>query len=105
MWYKRQLEAEKRSKIKKSLVSSLPPLTKKQVGMALLVLLFIIFARSFYVTNITSFYVFYLSEQYGMSVERGQLFIFIFMAVGVVGTFLVVHYQIASAEKMLYCCR
>lgn len=87
MWYKRQLEAEKRSKIKKMLVSSLPPLTKKQVGMALLVLLFIIFARSFYVTNITSFYVFYLSEQYGMSVERGQLFIFIFMAVGVVGTF------------------
>ena len=87
MWYKRQLEAEKRSKIKKMLISSLPPLTKKQVGMALLVLLFIIFARSFYVTNITSFYVFYLTEQYGMSVERGQLFIFIFMAVGVVGTF------------------
>lgn len=87
IWYKRQLEAEKRLKIKKMLISSLPPLTKKQVGMALLVLLFIIFARSFYVTNITSFYVFYLSEQYGMSVERGQLFIFIFMAVGVVGTF------------------
>lgn len=87
MWYKRQLDAEKKSKIKKMLISSLPPLTKKQVGMALIVLLFIIFARSFYVTNITSFYVFYLTEQYGMSVERGQLFIFIFMAVGVVGTF------------------
>lgn len=88
MWYKRQLDAEKRSKIKKVLISSLPPLTKKQVGVALIILLLIIFARSFYVTNITSFYVFYLTEQYGMSVERGQLFIFIFMAVGVVGTFL-----------------
>lgn len=86
-WYKRQLEAEKLSKVKRVLVSSLPPLTKKQVGFALIVLLFIIFARSFYVTNMTSFYVFYLIDQYGLSVERGQLFIFIFMALGVVGTF------------------
>ena len=87
MWYKRQLDAEKKSNIKKILVSSLPSLTKKQVTMALIVLLLIIFARSFYVTNMTSFYVFYLIEQYGMSVERGQLFIFTFMAFGVVGTF------------------
>ena len=87
MWYKRQLDAEKRSNIKKILISSLPPLSKKQVGMALVVLLLIIFARSFYVTNITSFYVFYLIEQYGVNVERGQLFIFIFMAFGVIGTF------------------
>lgn len=86
-WYKRQLDAEKKSNIKKILVSSLPPLTKNQVKMALTVLLLLIFARSFYVTNITNFYVFYLIEQYGMSVERGQLFIFVFMAFGVVGTF------------------
>lgn len=86
-WYKRQLEAEKLSKIKKVLVSSLPPLTKKQVGIALGLLLVIIFARSFYVTNMTSFYVFYLIDEYGISVERGQLLIFLFMALGVVGTF------------------
>lgn len=85
--YKRQLDTEKLSKVKKVLVSSLPPLTKKQVGFALVVLLFIIFARSFYVTNMTSFYVFYVMDQYGVSVERGQLFVFIFMAFGVVGTF------------------
>ena len=86
-WYKRQLEAEKLSKVKKVLVSSLPKLTKKQVGIALSLLLIIIFARSFYVTNITSFYVFYLIEQYGIKVEFGQLLIFLFMAFGVVGTF------------------
>lgn len=86
-WYKRQLEAEKLSKVKKVLVSSLPKLSKKQVGIALSLLLIIIFARSFYVTNITSFYVFYLIEQYGIKVEFGQLLIFLFMAFGVVGTF------------------
>lgn len=86
-WYKRQLEAEKLSNIKRVLVSSLPPLSKKQIGVALSILLVIIFARSFYVTNMTSFYVFYLIEHYSVTVERGQLFIFIFMALGVVGTF------------------
>ncbi|ATP38696.1 MFS transporter [Solibacillus sp. R5-41] len=86
-WYKRQLEEEKLSKVKKVLVSSLPRLTKKQVGIALSLLLVIIFARSFYVTNMTSFYVFYLIEQYGIKVEFGQLLIFLFMAFGVVGTF------------------
>lgn len=86
-WYKRELEAEKLSKVKKVLISSLPPLTKKQVGMALGLLLVIIFARSFYVTNITSFYIFYLQEEYGLSITKGQIFVFIFMAIGVVGTY------------------
>lgn len=86
-WYKKQLETEKLAKTKKVLVSSLPPLTKKQVGIALALLLIIIFARSFYTTNITNFYVFYLMEQYGLKIEIGQLIIFIFMAFGVVGTF------------------
>ena len=87
VWYKKQLEEEKLSKVKKVLVSSLPPLTKKQVGIALSLLLVIIFARSFYVTNITNFYVFYLIEEYGLTIEKGQVLIFIFMAFGVVGTF------------------
>lgn len=87
IWYRKQLEEEKLSKVKKVLVSSLPPLTKKQVGIALSLLLVIIFARSFYVTNITNFYVFYLIEEYSLSIEKGQLLIFLFMAFGVVGTF------------------
>ena len=87
IWYRKQLEEEKLAKVKKVLVSSLPPLTKKQVAIALSLLLVIIFARSFYVTNITNFYVFYLIEEYGLTIEKGQLLIFLFMACGVVGTF------------------
>ena len=87
IWYRKQLEEEKLAKVKKVLVSSLPPLTKKQVGIALSLLLVIIFARSFYVTNITNFYVFYLIQEYGLTIEKGQLLIFLFMACGVVGTF------------------
>lgn len=86
-WYKKQLEQEREAKKKRVLVSSLPPLTKKQIGIALTLLFTIIFARSFYTTNITSFYVFYLMDHYDVSLRLGQILIFLFMAFGVVGTF------------------
>lgn len=87
IWYKEKMEEEKISNVKKVLISSLPPLTKKQVGIALGLLFAIIFARSFYTTNISNFYVFYLLEEYGLTIRQGQLLIFLFMACGVVGTF------------------
>ena len=71
-WYKKQLEQERIAKKKRVLVSTLPPLTKKQVGIALTLLFTIIFARSFYTTNITSFYVFYLIDDYDVSLRLGQ---------------------------------
>ncbi|GGA39118.1 MFS transporter [Psychrobacillus lasiicapitis] len=86
-WYKKQLEEEKTAKTKRALLSSLPPLTKKQVGIALTLLMIIIFARSFYVTNMTNFYIFHLMDKYGFTIQKGQLFIFIFLALGAVGTF------------------
>ena len=87
-WYVRQLEAEKVSKKnKKLLVSSLPPLTRKQVRIAIMLLFIVIFARSFYTTNISNFYVFYLMDHYDLTLQLGQVLIFVFMAVGVVGTF------------------
>ncbi|MCP2036734.1 FSR family fosmidomycin resistance protein-like MFS transporter [Planomicrobium sp. HSC-17F08] len=86
-WYKEQLAKEKLQKGKKVLLSSLPELTKKQVGVALALLLIIIFARSFYVTNMTSFYIFHLMDSYGLTIQTGQLYIFLFLAVGAAGTF------------------
>lgn len=87
VWYKEQLAQQKLQKGKKALLSSLPELTKKQVIAALALLLIIIFARSFYVTNMTSFYIFHLMEAYGLTIQTGQLYIFLFLAVGAAGTF------------------
>ena len=86
-WYKAQLSEANLAARKKAFISSLPVLTKKQVGIALGLLMIIIFVRSFYVTNITSFYIFHLTENYHFVTERGQLIIFLFLAVGAVGTF------------------
>ncbi|WP_144510708.1 MFS transporter [Bacillus sp. FJAT-22090] len=87
VWYKKQLEEESMSNKKRKLFSSLPSLSRKQVGIALTLLMLIIFARSFYVTNMTNFYLFHLVENYGLTAQKGQLFIFIFLALGAVGTF------------------
>ncbi|MFS0574770.1 MFS transporter [Sporosarcina sp. 179-K 3D1 HS] len=86
-WYKRQLEQEKLNNRKKVLLSSMANLTKKQVGIALTLLLIVIFVRSFYVTNITNFYIFHLMKEYGLAIDKGQLVIFLFLALGAVGTF------------------
>lgn len=86
-WYKAQLEQEKLLNRKRVLLSSMANLTKRQIGVALGLLLMIIFARSIYVTNITSFYIFHLIEFYGLTIQKGQLIIFLFLAVGAVGTF------------------
>lgn len=86
-WYKAQLERDKLEKVKKAVLSSLPPLTKKQVGTALTLLLLIIFARTFYITTITSFYIFHLMDNYGVTIQQGQMFIFLFLGIGAFGTF------------------
>ncbi|NYF25269.1 MFS transporter [Sporosarcina sp. JAI121] len=86
-WYKKQLEQEKLNNRKKVLLSSIGKLTKKQVGIALVLLLVIIFARSFYVTNITSFFIFHLMDKYDLIDKAGLLYIFLFLALGAVGTF------------------
>lgn len=87
MWYKAELARQRAGNGRKALLSSLPELSKKQVGIALALLLIIIFARSFYVTNITSFYIFHLIEEYGLTIQKGQLYIFLFLALGAAGTF------------------
>ena len=86
-WYKEQLIQEKLNNRKRVILSTMENLTKKQVGVALSLLLVIIFARSFYVISITNFYVFHLIESYGLSIPQGQLCIFLFLALGAAGTF------------------
>ncbi len=47
----------------------------------------VIFVRSFYVTNMTNFYIFYLMDKYQLTIQNGQMLIFIFLGIGAVGTF------------------
>lgn len=58
-----------------------------KVAKALVLILFIIFARSWYVSCMTNFYSFYLIEQHLFTIKSAQIFLFTFLAAGAVGTF------------------
>lgn len=62
--------------------------TNKRVTFAITLLVLLVFARSWYGAAITNFFPIYLIEEYGISISQSQIFIFIFSAAGVVGTFL-----------------
>ncbi|MFS0861808.1 MFS transporter [Fredinandcohnia sp. 179-A 10B2 NHS] len=59
----------------------------KAIKLALIIIVFIVFARSWYMSSITSFYSFYIIEKYQYSISLAQVYIFLFLATGAVGTF------------------
>lgn len=58
------------------------------VKFAIVLLVFITFARSWYSAGIGNYYQFYLINHYKLSIENTQLYLFIFMISGVIGTFI-----------------
>lgn len=63
------------------------PIVAKAIKNALIVLVFIVFARSWYQSAIANFYAFYTIEQFGLTISQSQKYIFTFLALGAVGTF------------------
>lgn len=63
------------------------PKVAKSIKNALIVLVFIVFARSWYQSAIANFYAFYTIEQFGLTISQSQKYIFTFLALGAVGTF------------------
>ncbi|BCU81367.1 putative MFS-type transporter YfnC [Polycladomyces abyssicola] len=60
---------------------------KKMLLLAMVLLIFLIFVRSWYIAGISTYYQFYLMEQYKLSLKQSQLFIFLFLVAGAIGTF------------------
>lgn len=63
------------------------PLTRRQVGWAIAVLVFLVFTKHIYMAGLSSYYSFYLIDHYGVTVQHAQLFLFAFLAASAAGTF------------------
>ncbi|MCQ6561651.1 MFS transporter [Paenibacillus mendelii] len=63
-------------------------LTSNQVMWAIVVLVFLVVSKQVYMASITSYYTFYLIDDYGVSVSHAQWFLFAFLAASAAGTFL-----------------
>lgn len=86
-WYSVQLIAFTKKRAAESNVNkNLAP--KKAIRNALIVLVFIVFARSWYHSAISNFYAFYAIDSYHLTIAKAQIYIFTFLFMGAVGTFL-----------------
>ncbi|WP_338469996.1 MFS transporter [Niallia sp. XMNu-256] len=87
-WYSNKLkEMNVIVPINKVSMSTLAGKVSKNILFVLVLILFLIFARSWYVAGITNYYAFFAMEQYGMSIGKAQMFLFAFLVTGALGTF------------------
>ncbi|MEZ5830893.1 MAG: MFS transporter [Dongiaceae bacterium] len=61
-------------------------LTRAQVGVALAVLLALIFSKFFYTASLSSYYTFYMIHHFGVQVQSAQIYLFIYLASFAMGT-------------------
>ena len=61
---------------------------RSQVRRAIAVLIALIFSKYFYLSSITSYFIFYLMHRFAVSTEMAQIYLFVFLAAAAAGTFI-----------------
>jgi MFS transporter, FSR family, fosmidomycin resistance protein len=64
------------------------PVERKRIGLAITVLLILIFSKYFYLASLTSYYTLYLIDRFHVSVQSAQLHLFVFLGAVATGTFV-----------------
>lgn len=86
-WYRKQLQQFKRNGQSTNFVPE-KKAPKRALQIAIGLLVFIVFARSWYHSAMASFYAFYAIDSYHVTIAQAQFFIFVFLLMGAVGTFI-----------------
>jgi MFS transporter, FSR family, fosmidomycin resistance protein len=61
---------------------------QRNIMFALTLLIFLVFARSWYSAGISNYYQFYLMKHYHVPIQEAQVYLFVFMIAGAIGTFV-----------------
>jgi MFS transporter, FSR family, fosmidomycin resistance protein len=85
-WYSNSLKAQADALKKKKAVKVGNGPDAKVIKAAILILILLVFARSWYSSAISNFYTFYAIESYDVTIAHSQIFIFVFLFMGAVGT-------------------
>jgi len=86
-WYKQKLALDLPIKLRKDTLGTKKSGLSKRVKQSLVLILLLIFARSWYISGMTNFYAFFAIEEYSLSIKESQLFLFAFLIAGAFGTF------------------
>jgi MFS transporter, FSR family, fosmidomycin resistance protein len=85
-WYSNQLQTKENINSRSRTKEKSSPVHNK-IKWAMVLVVFLVFARSWYAAGLSNYYQFYLIEDYGLSIQKAQAYIFAFMFAGVLGTF------------------
>ena len=83
-WYRRRLVLDRRPH--SAAHRAQPALPSRKVGLALAVLMALVFSKYIYLASLTNYYTFYLINRFHVSVGSAQLHLFSFLAAVAVGT-------------------
>lgn len=84
IWYRPQVAGRKAVKVE--LHPDHPD--SRRVMMAIAVLVALLLSKQLYVSSLSSYYIFYLIDRFGVSTQGAQFYLFIFLAANAVGAFL-----------------
>jgi len=83
VWYRPQITTKKSTVVERH--PDAPD--QRRVKIALLVLVALLFSKQLYVSSLSSYYIFYLIDKFGVSTQGAQFYLFIFLAANAVGAF------------------
>jgi FSR family fosmidomycin resistance protein-like MFS transporter len=83
IWYKPQIASKKFPAPKAHPEAP----SSARVRFALLVLVALLFSKQLYTSSLSSYYIFYLIDKFGVSTQGAQFYLFIFLAANAVGAF------------------
>jgi FSR family fosmidomycin resistance protein-like MFS transporter len=84
-WYRNTGHAVPRARNSAIYTAVVP---KSQVRRAIAVLVALIFSKYFYLSSITSYYIFYLMHRFALPTATAQIYLFVFLAAAAAGTFI-----------------
>jgi FSR family fosmidomycin resistance protein-like MFS transporter len=82
-WYKPQIAAKKMARVEAH--PDAPD--SRRIMIALVVLVALLFSKQLYVSGLSSYYIFYLIDKFGVSTQAAQFYLFIFLASNAAGAF------------------
>ena len=80
-WYKPQITTRKAAAVARHPDAPSP----RRVTIALTVLVALLFSKQLYVSSLSSYYIFYLIDRFGVSTQTAQIYLFIFLASNAAG--------------------
>ncbi|MEA9411749.1 MFS transporter [Flavobacterium sp. PL02] len=86
VWYENHMNLRAAKKI--GAEETTIPLSNKKITISIIVLLFLIFSKFFYMASMSSYFTFYLIDKFGMSIQDSQFYLFVFLASVAAGTLI-----------------